>query len=113
VCEDGDHACLRPLRSNGAIAHWISTEAGRSIELIVGGPFITLDYSMLVGAAARGLGLAQVPASLAASTISAGKVRAVLNDYAATTPAVFLYHLGKRQVLPKLRAFIDHVKLAS
>jgi len=26
------------------------------------------------------------------------------------TPGVFLYHSGLRQVLPKLRAFIDHVR---
>jgi hypothetical protein len=26
------------------------------------------------------------------------------------TPGVFLYHPGRHQVMPKLRAFIDHVK---
>jgi hypothetical protein len=25
-------------------------------------------------------------------------------------PGVFLYHPGRRQVLPKLRAFIDHIQ---
>jgi DNA-binding transcriptional LysR family regulator len=29
------------------------------------------------------------------------------------TPGVFLYHPGKRQMLPKLRAFIDHIKSAA
>jgi len=29
---------------------------------------------------------------------------------APMTPGVFLYHSGRRQVLPKLRAFIDHVR---
>jgi hypothetical protein len=28
------------------------------------------------------------------------------------TPGVFLYHTGRRQVLPKLRAFIDHITAA-
>jgi hypothetical protein len=37
----------------------------------------------------------------------------VLDDVVATTPGVFLYHPGKRQMLPKLRAFIDHVKTAA
>jgi hypothetical protein len=26
------------------------------------------------------------------------------------TPGMFLYHPGRRQMTPKLRAFIDHVK---
>jgi hypothetical protein len=33
-----------------------------------------------------------------------------LTPFAVTTPGVFLYHPGRRQVLPKLRAFIEHVK---
>lgn len=34
----------------------------------------------------------------------------MLDTIAATAPGVFLYHPGKRQILPKLRAFIDHLK---
>jgi hypothetical protein len=34
----------------------------------------------------------------------------VLEAYAPTMPGVFLYYPSRRQILPKLRAFIDHVK---
>jgi DNA-binding transcriptional LysR family regulator len=34
----------------------------------------------------------------------------VLDAFAPTVPGIFLYYPGGRQVLPKLRAFIDHVK---
>jgi len=37
-------------------------------------------------------------------------LQTLLTPFAVTTPGVFLYHPGKRQVLPKLRAFIEHVK---
>jgi hypothetical protein len=40
-------------------------------------------------------------------------LQALLTRFAVTTPGVFLYHPGKRQVLPKLRAFIEHVKYRS
>jgi hypothetical protein len=34
----------------------------------------------------------------------------VLAPYAPTVPGVFLYYPSGRQMLPKLRAFIDHIK---
>jgi DNA-binding transcriptional LysR family regulator len=74
------------------------------------GPLIVHDYPTLLGAAMQGVGLAQVPRPLAAAPIAAGQLQAVLERFAVTTPGVFLYYAGKRQVLPKLRAFIEHVK---
>jgi len=58
----------------------------------------------------RGIGLAQIPRPVAEGPIEQGKLEPVLDAIAATTPGVFLYHPGKRQILPKLRAFIDHLK---
>jgi DNA-binding transcriptional LysR family regulator len=103
------HACLRRRRSNGSIAPWNFIEGNRSVEAIVSGPLIAHDYPTLIGAAQSGLGLAQVPEPLAAAPIRKGRLEAVLTDFAISTPGVFLYHLGRRQVLPKLRAFIDFV----
>ena len=74
------------------------------------GPLIVHDYPTLLGAAMQGLGLAYVPGPIADASIKAGKLQPLLERFAVTAPGVFLYHPGKRQVLPKLRAFIDHVK---
>lgn len=106
-----NHECLRLRRSGGAIAQWRFVEGNKSIEAIVSGPLIAHDYPTLIGAAARGLGLAQIPEPLARAAIEQGQLTPVLIEFAAEAPGVFLYHLGKRQVLPKLRAFIDHIKL--
>jgi DNA-binding transcriptional LysR family regulator len=103
------HACLRRRRSNGAIAAWSFVDGNRPIEAFVSGPLIAHDYPTLLVGAERGLGLAQAPQPLAARSIRDGRLEPVLGDFAAGTPGVFLYHPGKRQVLPKLRAFIDHV----
>jgi DNA-binding transcriptional LysR family regulator len=51
-----------------------------------------------------------VPEPLARVALGEGTLQAILPEFSLTTPGVFLYHLGKRQVLPKLRAFIEHVK---
>lgn len=107
-----DHDCLRLRLSNGAIRPWPFMDGNRSIEALVSGPLIAHDYGTLIGAAERGLGLVQVPQPLAGIPIREERLVPVLTRFAMMTPGVFLYHLGKRQVLPKLRAFIEHVKLA-
>jgi DNA-binding transcriptional LysR family regulator len=104
------HACLRLRRSNGSIAPWPFVDGNRTVEAIVSGPLIAHDYPTLLGAAIQGLGLAHVPGPLAKAPIADGRLQALLTPFAVTTPGVFLYYPGKRQVLPKLRAFIEHVK---
>jgi DNA-binding transcriptional LysR family regulator len=105
-----DHACLRMRRSSGAIAPWTFVDGNKSVEVIVSGPLIAYDFPTMLGAALEGLGLAQVPQPGTIAAIKAGKLVAVLEPYAPATPGMFLYYPGHRQILPKLRAFIDHVR---
>src|SRR5437899_6708014 len=105
-----EHACLRLRRSNGALASWSLNDNGRSIEIAVSGPFIANDFPTMLGAAVEGVGLAQVPAPLATGALAAGKLVQVMEQFAPMTPGVFLYYPGHRQIMPKLRAYIDHVK---
>ena len=104
------HACLRFRRTDGSIAPWPFIDGNKSVDAVVSGPLIAHDYPTLIGAAIRGLGLAQVPRPLVATAIADGRLQALLTPFAVTNPGVFLYHPGKRQVLPKLRAFIEHVR---
>jgi DNA-binding transcriptional LysR family regulator len=101
---------LRSRRSNGAIALWPLSDNGRTIEIAVSGPLIVNDHPALLDAAIEGIGLAQVPEPLAAGSLAAGKLVQVLTPFAPVMPGVFLYYPGHRQIAPKLRAFIDHVK---
>jgi DNA-binding transcriptional LysR family regulator len=107
------HACLRLRRSNGSIAPWSFVDGNKAVEAIVSGPLIAHDYPTLLGAAIQGVGLAQVPGPLATAPISDGRLQALLTSFAVTLPGIFLYYPGRRQLLPKLRAFIDHVKSRS
>jgi DNA-binding transcriptional LysR family regulator len=104
------HACLRMRRSDGSIAPWPFVNGNKAVETIVSGPLIAYDYPTLLGAALQGVGLAQVPAPLAKAPIADGRLHVLLTPFAVTLPGVFLYHPGRRQVLPKLRAFIEHVR---
>jgi DNA-binding transcriptional LysR family regulator len=105
-----DHACLRWRRSGGAIAPWTFNDNGRPIEVAVTGPYIANDFPTLLGAAVEGVGLAQLPAPIAARFVAEGKLVRVLEPFAPLAPGVFLYYPGRHQVMPKLRAFIEHVK---
>src|SRR5271163_2617044 len=104
------HACLRRRRSNGSIAPWSFVNGNEAVEVITSGPFIANDVPTVLGAAIEGLGLAQVPGPLAAGAVKAGKLVPVLERFAPMAPGLFLYYPGNRQMTPKLRAFIDHVK---
>ncbi|TIV45364.1 MAG: LysR family transcriptional regulator, partial [Mesorhizobium sp.] len=105
-----DHACLRLRRSNGSVAPWSFVDGNKTIEAIVSGPLIAHDYPSLLGAAIQGIGLAQVPGPIAEAPIADGRLQALLGRFAVTTPGVFLYYPERHQVLPKLRAFIDHIR---
>jgi DNA-binding transcriptional LysR family regulator len=104
------HACLRQRRTSGAVAPWRFVDGNRAIEAAVSGPLLAHDYLTLIGAALRGVGLVQAPRPLAEAAIREGRLETVLDAFAPMSPGVFLFHPGNRQVLPKLRAFIDHVK---
>ncbi|HEX4742161.1 MAG TPA: LysR family transcriptional regulator [Caulobacteraceae bacterium] len=106
------HACLRLRRTNGAIALWRFIDGNQPVEVSVAGPLIAHDFPTLLGAALEGVGLAQAPEPLAKAAVGEGSLRHLLAPFAPTTPGVFLYHSGRRDVLPKLRAFIDHMKRA-
>src|SRR6266702_4133982 len=107
------HACLRMRRSNGSIAPWSFVNGNEAVEVMVSGPFVANDMPTMLGAAVEGLGLAQVPEPIAAKAVSGGKLVQVLEKFAPIAPGVFLYYPGRAQMMPKLRAFIDHVKSRS
>jgi DNA-binding transcriptional LysR family regulator len=108
-----EHACLRMRRPNGSIAPWSFVNGNEAVDVVVSGPFIANDIPTMLGAAVEGLGLAQVPGPIATGAVKAGKLVGVLEPFAPMAPGLFLYYPGHRQMMPKLRAFIDHVKSRS
>jgi DNA-binding transcriptional LysR family regulator len=108
-----NHACLRLRRSGGALALWALRDGDRALEVAVTGPLIANDFPTLLGAALEAMGLVQLPAPIAAEHVATGRLVEVLQRFAPMTPGMFLYHPGRRQVMPKLAAFIEHLKKRS
>lgn len=104
------HACVRLRRSGGALANWRLQVDERPVDLVVSGPLVVHDYPSMLDAALAGVALAQVPEPIAREHALTGRLREVLAKYAPTTLGVFLYFPDRKQVSPKLRAFIDHAR---
>jgi DNA-binding transcriptional LysR family regulator len=100
-------------RSNGSIAPWSFVDGNKTVEAIVSGPLIANDLPTVLGAAMEDMGLAQMPGPIAAGPVKAGKLLHVLEPFAPMAPGVFLCYPSRHQMMPKLRAFIDHAKSRS
>jgi len=105
-----NHACVRQRLSNGALAHWRLRGTQGPFDLAVSGPLIVNDVPTMLAAALGGVALAQVPEPVAAQYVAGGQLGEVLAEHALSSQGVFLYFPNVKQVMPKLRVFIDHVK---
>lgn len=108
--ELASHACVRLRRSGGALANWRLHDGGRPIDLGVTGPLIVHDYPSMLEAALSGVALAQVPEPIAREHVTSGRLEEVLGKYAPSTRGVFLYFPNRKQISPKLRAFIEYAR---
>jgi DNA-binding transcriptional LysR family regulator len=104
------HACVRMRLSSGAVGHWRMKGSGGPVDLAVSGPLIANDVPTMLAAALGGVALTQVPEPTAAAYLASGQLEEVLTDFAPSSPGLFLYFPSRAQVMPKLRAFIDHMK---
>jgi DNA-binding transcriptional LysR family regulator len=104
------HSCVRMRRSNGSIAPWQAEVAGRQVEIEVSGSVVVNDFPTMLEAALGGAGIAQLPGPIAQDHLRSRRLEEVLNAFAPQSVGVFLCHTGRRQVLPKLRVFIEHLQ---
>lgn len=106
------HNCIRQRISNGSVMPWRLIDGNRMVEIAIKGRVIVNENTSVVALARRGLGLAQVSEPLVVDELNSGALEVVLSPLSPSSPGLFLHYPGHAQVLPKLRAFIDHVKAA-
>ncbi|HWK68515.1 MAG TPA: LysR family transcriptional regulator [Rhizobiaceae bacterium] len=107
------HACIRfrQMSSNG-IYRWELEKDGHSFEIAVQGPLIVNDTAVGIAATLDGIGLSYVAEPLVEEMVKDGRVELVLEDYLPETPGMFLYYPSRSQALPKLGAFVTHMRQA-
>lgn len=89
---------------------WEFEHKGSDFQVQVKGSLILNDSVMALKAAIDGLGIMYASEDAIKDKVESGKLEIILNQYAATSAGFYLYYPKRSQVLPKLRAFIDHLK---
>jgi len=106
-----EHDCIGfRSQTTGALFAWELERGRRNWRVPVRGGVITNDTNLRVALAIKGVGLLYVAEPAVAEDVRKGRLRIVLEDYAAEVPGFFLYFPSRAQSSPALRAFVETAK---
>ncbi|MDA5635380.1 MULTISPECIES: LysR family transcriptional regulator [Rhizobium/Agrobacterium group] len=105
------HRCIgwRPA-PRSAPYRWEFAEAGREFSVAVAPEITTNDMALMIRMAVAGAGITFGIEDTFRSWIDRGELVPLLEDYSPYFPGFYLYYPNRRNLAPKLRALIDHVK---
>lgn len=102
------HECITfRSQTTGALYAWELERGRKTWRVPVRGGVVTNDGSLAVSMAERGLGLAYAFEPGVSGQLRAGRLRRVLETYAAQAPGYFIYFPSRAQRSGPLRLFID------
>lgn len=104
------HRCVRLRLASGGLIPWSFMEGNREIEIPVTGPVIVNDQAAIIMAVRSGVALGMTAEPVLKEHIERGELEIILADRACSTAGLFLYYPSRKQVMPKLRAFIDYAR---
>ena len=106
------HRCIGWRRAPGLPPYrWEFGEGGREFDVAVEPEITTNDMLLMIRMACAGAGLTFGMAETFRPWIARGELTAVLGDYCPAFPGFFLFFPSRRNLAPKLRALVDHVRL--
>jgi DNA-binding transcriptional LysR family regulator len=107
------HDCINIRTSTGGRYAWELERGKRTWRVPVEGPVTTNGTGLRRHLALAGVGLIYTLDAQIADELKAGRLRLVLEPYAAAVPGFFLYFPSRAQVSPAFRAFVDVAREAS
>jgi DNA-binding transcriptional LysR family regulator len=105
-----NHRCVRMRMGSGALMPWTFEKGNREFEVGVTGPVIVNDFTAMMVAVHAGVAMGMTAEPVVKAQIASGQLELVLGGFACSTSGLFLYYPSRKQVMPKLRAFIDYVR---
>lgn len=110
IDELAGHECINFISpSTGRVQEWMFEEAGRPRAFTPRGRVAVTSLEAAVSAAAAGLGVAQVPNTLALRALREGRLHPLLFDVVASAPPLRIVYPSNRYLSAKVRAFADFV----
>lgn len=108
-----DHACINFRNpTEQSLYRWEFERGAENLNVSVDGALVANDPEVVMHAAEGGCGLAYLFEHQVRQAIDAGRLVSLLDDWTPPFPGFFLYHPGRRQMPPALRAFIDFFRHA-
>jgi DNA-binding transcriptional LysR family regulator len=104
------HNCIRPRLGTVLYERWEFEHKDKKIQVQVKGSLILNDSLLMLDAAVDGAGIAYSTEDAIKDKVRSGKLEIVLNQFGSASAGFYLYYPKRSQVLPKLRAFIEHIK---
>lgn len=110
-----EHACINVRLFGGALYRWMFTERSgrgepRTFTMDVKGPLTVNGPETCTSAAVAGVGLTYNIASVVEPLVRQGLLEPCLEGFMPESPGFFIYFPNRKQMLPKLRAFVDFWK---
>nr|CAD6408481.1 LysR family transcriptional regulator [Rhizobium sp. Q54] len=89
---------------------WEFVEEGKEFTVAVGDHFTTTDMSLMIRLAVAGAGISFGMEESFRPFIERGELVPLLEDYCPRFPGFYLYYPSRRNMAPKLRALVDHLR---
>ena len=103
------HNCL-PISSEGSQRGWTFRENGKTVTLKVAGNMVCNDGAVLHDWALAGKGLAWRSMWEVSAEIDAGKLKTVLDQFAAPGNDIYAVFAQRRHLPLRIRAFVDFLR---
>jgi DNA-binding transcriptional LysR family regulator len=101
------HECMTFRLTTGALYAWELERGRRNWRVPVRGGVVTNDNRLRIALAEQGAGLTYVMEPVVTEQLRKGRLRRVLEPFAATVPGFFLYFPSRARSSPALRLFVD------
>ncbi|TIU82254.1 MAG: LysR family transcriptional regulator, partial [Mesorhizobium sp.] len=89
---------------------WEFAESGKEFSVAVAPEITTNDMALMIKLAIAGAGITFGMEESFRPWIDRGELVPVLEEYCPRFPGFYLYYPSRRNVAPKLRALVDHLR---